>query len=253
MLLNKWKVLPLTMLIDYGNKYNENGKNLQVEYSKKFIGKCPSSIVVKNNSSVVIATIKPVESKLHILNSQENIYKITNNCYVAASGRELDKNYIIQNLKEIAMQYKKMFNSEITSEYIKQHLNALLVYFNSTLGLRVIGAEFIVVVVEKDKYNCLLVENTGSILKYTCAVVGSMSQRAKTEMEKVNWDALNIEEMIDQVVMIFYKCFDPLSDKPFEIEIKVVGKDTNNEFINVEKEVIDKYVARHCDLTIDDQ
>lgn len=240
------------MLIDYGNKYNENGKNMQLEYSKKVFGKSPSCIAVKNDKGVVMAALKPITSKLRVLETQERVHKICENVFLLATGKDVDITYIVENLKYFAAQYKKMFFENISGEYLKKHLNELLVHFNSNIGLRVLGCECILMVQEKEKLNLYLAENCGSVLRQKCAVIGSMQRRAKTELEKHEWNALSLEEMIDRVVMIFYKCFDPLVDKEFELEVGVVANETGQKYVRLEKDVVEKYGERHCDLTVDD-
>ena len=239
-------------MIDVGNKYNENGKNMQLEYSKKVLSKSPSCIGIKNANGMVLASLKPIVSKLHMLETDENIYKISENCYVTATGKECDIIYIVTIMKDIARQYKKMYNEEISGEYLKVQTNSIMNYFNSQIGARVLGCELIIMKKEKEAYNLYLVENDGSILRHKGCVIGSMQRRGKTEMEKINWANLSLEEMVDQVVMTFYKCYDPMVDKEFKLEIGVMGQETDGKFVRINQEDIDKYVEKYGDLTVDD-
>ncbi|EED44479.1 26S Proteasome core subunit-alpha-3 [Enterocytozoon bieneusi H348] len=239
-------------LLDIGNKYNENGKNLQIEYAQKLLSKASGCIGIKNSKGAVLFSLKPIITNLKIYNFDENIIKINENCYITGTGLDPDKIFIIEQLKDIAKDYKKNLGEDITGEYLKVCLNNLIIQFNSLMNARVLGAEFIIMKKEHNDYLIYLVKNTGSILRYKGAVIGSIERRAKTELEKIDLEQFSLEEMIEAGIRTFYKCFDPLVDKEFTLEIGIIGDETNGAYYKLQPQEMEKYISKYCDLTVDD-
>ena len=239
-------------LIDFGNRYNENGKNLQIEYSKKMLNKSPGAIGLKNSKGAILVSLKPIVSPLHVLETDEKIVKITENCYVTATGVESDIQFVKIALKDYANYYRDLYKEEISGNTLKYVFNEYMQHCNSYMGSRVIGAEFIIMKKEENEYLLYHGENNGNILRHKGVVLGSIQRRARTELEKLDLESMNLEQLVEAAVKTFYACFDPLVDKEFKLEVGVIGKETNDRFMRLSAEDVQKYVDKYSDLTVDD-
>ncbi len=238
------------VLVEVGNKYNENGKNIQLSYSRKYIEKCPSVLSLKNSTCSVLFCVKPIESVLNIMESDERIYKIDENIFISGSGLSSDQIYIQDELRKAANSYREQYGCEMTGKYLKTVLNRTLTTFSHFMGLRVIGSDFIIIKREQNKYFTYYVKNNGSILRYKGCVIGSMYRKAQTEIEKLDLENMNLDQILDSGVKSIYKSFDPLVDKEFELEIGFLSEGSG--FRKLTKEEIEVYVNRHKDLTVED-
>lgn len=96
----------------------------------------------------------------------------------------------------------------------------------------------------------LFVTDTSSKTREVRAyAIGKGAPRAKTELEKIDTVGLDRRGLIDNSVRILYKCFDPLKDKPFELEIGILGAYGYEE---VAEEEYGEFVEAYKDLNVDD-
>ncbi|KAL6122658.1 hypothetical protein NUSPORA_00184 [Nucleospora cyclopteri] len=239
-------------LLDFGNRLNENGKNMQLEYARKMLNKAPSVIGLKNSRGAILVCLKPVISSLHVLETEEKITKISEHCFMASTGIDPDCIFITSEMINVAKRYKKNFREEISGEYLKLILNNYLVTFNSNIGLRVLGAEFVYMKRENGQYMLYHAENDGNIVKHRGVVIGSIKRRAKTELEKLDLENMSLGQMVESAVKTFYKCYDPLVDKEFKLEIGVIGDETEGKYVRLSESDVQKYMEKYSDLSIED-
>ena len=94
------------------------------------------------------------------------------------------------------------------------------------------------------------VKCNGQVVEFIASAIGKGSQRAKTELEKLDFD-FDLETAVDNAVKIMYLCHDSLKDKDFVIEAKYIDKDGMGEMKDVGKEMLDRYVEVHNSLSVD--
>ncbi|ORE00010.1 PSA7 [Hepatospora eriocheir] len=239
-------------LINVGNKYDNTGVNQQPVYARKLIEKSPSVIGLKNSKAAVMLVLKPIESKLNILEKDNRILKISENRYLATTGLESDIQFIYRLLKDKAIEYKKTYGEEVSTECLKSTLEYYLHVFSSAISTRVIGADFMIMSRENDEFSIHCTTPDLIALKFRGCVIGSMHRKARTEIEKYDLESLDVNGLIDCGVKSFYKSFDPIVDKEFKLEIGVISDETNGKFKRLSEDEVMSYVELYKDLTVED-
>lgn len=236
---------------DFATIYSSNGSIQQVNYALKAADNGDLSVGLTNKNGVVLLLVKPKTSKLYSQQQNKNIRKISENCYMSVSGIITDSNwllsYVSRNIKEMESYYDRIVNYnkiiEITTEIISM--------FNRYNSLRPIGINLLCGSYDRNVFNLFHIDTTAKTRFYKAWAVGRGSERAKTELEKLEINNLNINEMIENVIKIAYKSHDPLKELEFDLEIAIISKETDYVFKHLNYEDYEGYVEMYKDLTVD--
>lgn len=237
--------------LDFGNIYSSSGKIIQLRYAQKATDSGSTILAMKSSRGAVLIALKPRTSNLYIQEADQRIKKISSNAYMLYTGILTD-GYLIHCLcKRAARNYKSNYDAEINAEYIKKILSDYLYMFTSHMNLRIVGSSFLTIVKDVDDYKVLLGEPDGKVSKWNACAAGAGERRAFTELEKLCYEEMSVSDMIDQGIRILYKCFDPLNDVPFDVEVGYISDDSNGEFVRVDGADIIRIVEKYKDISID--
>lgn len=237
--------------LDFGNIYNSSGKIIQLRYAQKAAGSGSTILAMKNSRGAVLVASKPRISNLHIQEADQRIKKVSSNVHMMYTGILTDGQLIHSLCKRAARDYRSNYGTEVNAEYVKKILSNYLYMFTSHLSLRIIGSSFLVIVKDVKDYKILLGDSSGKVSKWSACAAGAGERRASTELEKLNYEEMSIPDMIDQGIRILYKCFDPLNDLPFDVEIGYISDDSNGEFVRVSEGEAARIVEKYREISID--
>ncbi len=238
--------------LDFGCIYNATGKVVQLRYAQKAINKGSTIIGLRNSKGVVLIVSKPITSKLHVRESNHRIQKIADNVFMAYTGLLPSGFFIASQVKKDVDNYKQRYNSEITIKSLSESLSRFLYLFTQYNGLRVVGANFLAIVREENRFALLAGDCSGKVTEYSGFAYGIGSQRAQTEIEKLELESLEINELVENGIRTLYKCHDALSDPEFSIEVGIISNDLDGEFIRMKQEHVDEIAEKYKDLSIDE-
>lgn len=238
-------------ILDVDSIYTNTGSILQVEYAQKAANNGNTCICLKNKNGLVIVAEKPIESNLYLSENNNRIYKVTDFIYQIASGIETDLVYVNSNLKDNLIEEKNRNNMEISFENLRNQMVNLVQMFTRYSGVRPLGINILTCMKYKDEYKILQTDVSGKSLFYKYAVMGKGARIAKTELEKLNLDEMNINDLVENGIRILYKSYDPLKDKPFDIEVGVMCEDTKGEFVRLKNEQFSMFVEKYKDFSVD--
>ncbi|KAM0687444.1 putative proteasome subunit alpha type-7 [Conglomerata obtusa] len=238
------------MLIDFGPLYTTTGNIHQLEYAQKCANNGSTCIAFKYKTGVIIATEKPIESVLY--KNTQRIKKVTPNIFMTYSGLLTDGGCLFEYVKNSLHGEMLTMEELISPGRLSYQVSEFLSYFNTKHGCRPVGCSFITGLVYKNKYYLVKSEPTASSLFCEGTAIGKGMQRAKTELEKLDLEEMSFESAVENGVKILYQSYDPLKDKDFEIEMCYVGIESGNEIANVDKEMINRFVEKYKDLSIDE-
>lgn len=236
--------------LDFDTIYSTNGTIIQHRYAKKRADNGSSVIALKNSIGAVIVASKPRTSKLHVQESDLRIRKISGNSFMSYSGILTDGFLLYTLVKNACQDYRKSYGMEASAEYLRKIIFDYLYIFTSRMSLRAIGANFLTVVKENNSFQIFLGEPNAEVSKWKACAVGTGSRRAFTELEKLDLEALNISEMLDNAIRILYRCHDPINDPEFDVEAVYVSHDT--DFIRVDPSEVANIADKYKDISIDD-
>lgn len=237
------------VVLDFGPIYTPTGSIAQIDYAQKCANNGSTCIALKNNSGVLIVVEKPVESNLYIVSEDKRIKKLTKNCIIAATGLLSDTiffNHIVQG----DILQEKNYTEHISAGSIKRIISRHASEFTRYYGCRPLGVNILSAVNDTGVFTLYVTDTSSKTREVYGYAIGKGAARAKTELEKIKISELSYEQMIDNSIRIMYRCFDPLKDKPFELEIGFLGKDGYKE---VPREKYAGFIDAYKDLNMDDE
>lgn len=237
--------------LDFSNIYNSSGKIVQLRYAEKAAEAGSTIIALSCPSGAVLIASKPHVSDLYVHESDHRIKKISEHLYMAYTGLLSDGFFMTDICKKAARNYLSNYHTEITSENFKETLGNYLYMFTQYNSTRIIGANFLSIMKEKEEYKVFGAECSGVVRRYRAYAAGLGKKRAQTEIESLKFDSMNVNDLIRAGIKTLYKCYDPLSDPKFNIEVGYMSEDTDGSFKRLDQESIDAIVEEYKDITVD--
>lgn len=242
----------MSNLLDDGPIYTSTGSLIQIEYAEKCANAGNTVIAIKSNYGIVVAIEKPRISTL--INNEKNkkMYKICDGIYMTySSGIPSDAIYIKDRIKSDVLDQINQIEDKISHNMLKRTISANLNIFTRYMGCRPIGCNFITAMKCRNDYKILLTTCNSQSIFYKACSTGKGSSRAKTELEKLEFDDMSLAEMADNAVRILYRSYDPLKDKEFDIELCYMADDTFNEMKEVDRKILYELVEKYKNLSVD--
>lgn len=238
-------------ILDVSQIYTNTGDILQINYAQKSADNGNTCICLKNKKGVVMIVEKPIESNLYISEKDNKIKKVTDSIFQVASGIETDLWYVNKNLKERLVNEKNDYELDISFENYRSQLVDIIHIFTRYNSARPLGINILSMIKYKDEYKICKSDSSGKSVFYKSTVIGKGSRIVKTELEKLNIEELDIKNMVKNAIRILYKSYDPLKDKPFDIEVGIMADETNGEFIRLKHEEYAEFIEQYKDYSVD--
>lgn len=239
--------------LDFGNIYSPNGKIIQHRYAQKAVDAGSTMLAMRSSRGAILLVSKPIVSKLHVLESDHRIRRLSSNAYMAYTGILTDGGFISSLCKNAVRNYVTNFDSEITSEYLKKIIAEHMYMFTSHTGTRVIGASIFTIIRDEDEYRLLFADCTGKVSQWNACAAGKGERRAFTELEKLDLENLSVAEMVENGIKILHMCNDPITDPEFDVEIGYISDESNKEFQRLCKEEVANISAKYRDMEFENE
>ncbi|EOB13928.1 Proteasome subunit alpha type-3 [Nosema bombycis CQ1] len=236
-------------ILDGGPIYTSTGEVLQIQYAQKRADTGNTCIALKSKHGLVMIKEKPIDNNLFITESDNKILKITDEIYQMASGIETDLKYVNSQLKRELIKWKHTNEESISPEILRKYLSYNVYQHTSYFNYRVFGVNIISCIKFENEFKILTTTCDGHSLFHKASAIGKGSRLAKTEIEKLELDDMNVHDLVENGIRILYKSFDSVKDKPFDIEIGVFTPENN--FIRLKKEDYKELVDKYKDFSVD--
>lgn len=237
--------------LDFSNIYNSSGKIVQLRYAQKAADNGSTIIAMRNSKGAVVLVAKPITAKLHNQESDQRIKKVANNVYTAYTGMLPDGFFVASMLRDAARKYRDLYAEEVSAQFLREQLHNYLYIFTQYTQTRVIGANFLTIVKDGAAYRVLGADCTGKVNEYAGYAFGAGGRRAQTEIEKFDFEAMEIRELVDQGIKTLFKCYDSLSDLPFNVEVGVISDDADGSFVRMSQATVSQIMEKYKDISID--
>lgn len=238
-------------ILDGGPFYTSTGDILQVQYAQKRADSGSTCIALKSRHGVVMLMEKPIENNLYITETDTKILKVTNEIYQMASGIETDLKHINFKIGKDLMEWKHKHEEPVSPEVYRKYLSHDVYEHTAYNSLRVFGVNILSCIKYEDVYKILSTDCYGHSVFLKANAVGKGSRIAKTELEKLDLEDMSVRDLVENGVRILYKAFDPLKDKPFDIEIGLFTNDNDGEFVRLKKEDFAEFVEKYKEFSVD--
>ncbi|KAF9763625.1 putative proteasome subunit alpha type-7 [Nosema granulosis] len=238
-------------ILDGGPIYTSTGDILQIQYAQKRADAGNTCIALKSIHGAVMLMEKPIENNLFITETDSRILKVTNEIYHMASGIETDLKHINVRLGGELLKWKHRHQEPVSPEVYRTYLSHDVYEHTAYSNLRVFGINILSCIKYENVYKILSTDCYGHSVFLKANAVGKGSRIAKTELEKLDLDDMPVKDMVENGIRILYKAFDPVKDKPFDIEIGLFTNDNSGEFVKLNKEDFAEMVEKYKNFSVD--
>jgi 20S proteasome subunit alpha 7 len=134
----------------------------------------------------------------------------------------------VQRARAEAQRFKETFDSFITGKNLASRLGLFMQAYTLYSSVRPFGAS--VLLAHKDELgpSLYMIEPSGLHFGYSACATGKGKQAAKTELEKLTLDGLDLRQAAKEAARIIFCIHDATKDKDFDLEMTWIGPETNN-------------------------
>lgn len=237
------------MLIDFGPFYTNTGSLLQLEYSKKSVNAGSTCIGFKYQDGIIFAVENPIESPLY--KNSKRIKELSPNIFVAATGLMSDSLFITETIKENIHNESLKLDMTLISPTYKRMISELVSIFTRNYNLRPVGCSILSACYDGD-FHLFTTDPTSLTEECIGAAIGKGTQRAKTEIEKLDVGNLDLKQAMEHCVRILYKSYDPLKDKDFVVEMCYMDSKSAGKMVRIDDNLVKDIVEMYKDLSVDE-
>lgn len=213
--------------------YSPDGRLFQVEYALKAVENAGTAIGIRTPHGVVLAVEKLVTSKLLVPRAPSNrrIFSVDTHLGLATAGLIADGRHMAGRAREEAENFRDNFHEPIRPQALAARLSQYADAYTLYSSVRPFGISTIVGGLDPHtgKPGLYTIEPSGEFRGYRATAIGKGRQLAKTELEKIDWDTITLNQAVERAAEIIYKVHDDAKDKDFELELSWIGPETKGK------------------------
>jgi len=210
------------------SQFSQDGRIFQIEYACKAVENSGTVIGLRGKDGVVLAVEKLITSKLYEEDSGSRIFTIDRHIGLAFSGLNADGRAVVQIAREEASSYRQQYDRPIPLKILNDRLSSYLHAYTLYSAVRPFGVSAIISAWSPENGpEMYMIDPSGLALGYLGCAVGKAKQSAKTEIEKLKLNDMNVRQLTSEASKIIYQVHDELRDKEFKLELSWVGVETN--------------------------
>lgn len=240
--------------------FSPDGRIFQVEYAHKAVENAGTALGLRCADGIVLAVEKPLITKMLVKHTTgRRIHTVDEHAGVAITGFVSDGRQIVNRARDEASNYDETYGTKIPPSTLANRLSAYVHYFTLHGALRPFGCSTLIAAYDPatQKHSLHMVEPSGVTYEYYGAAAGRGRQPARTEMEKLpinpkqvaaregasgtgggGGELITCAEGVKQLAKIIYTLHDEAKDKPFELEMSWLCKESGWKHVGVPKEII---------------
>ena len=179
------------------SQFSPDGRVFQIDYASKAVEKSGTVVGLRGKDSVVLAVEKVVTSPLYEDDAATRLFTIDKNIGIAIAGLLADGRAIVEVARQEAANFKQEFESTIPLKQLCERVAAYVHAYTLYSSVRPFGVSVIMSAWdETDGAQLYKIEPTGSYYGYFACASGKAKQQAKTEMEKLTFQEMSTEELV---------------------------------------------------------
>merc|ERR1712066_853346 len=195
-----------------------------------------------------MAVERQVASKLHEPDalSQRRIYSIDRHIGIAVAGVHADARHLVEHARGEAESYRESWQKPMPVHLLVKRLSFYAFQYPLNGFYRPFGCSVLISGQnDQGKFELWMVEPSGVSYRYKAISIGKTRQAAKTELEKLDFDQINLEQAVKNAAKVIHGVRDEnaSANKDFIIDMSVIGTPTGgmHQFVStqVKKEAED--------------
>ncbi|KAN0063882.1 putative proteasome subunit alpha type-7 [Thecaphora frezii] len=233
--------------------YSPDGRIFQIEYAAKAVENAGTAIAIRTKTGVVIAVEKLVQTKLLVPGSNSRIFSIDRHVGLTSAGLIADGKHIASRARDEAVNHRDTYRYPVPLKALADRVSMYIQAFTLYSSVRPFGVSTILAGIDDSRGpQIFMIEPSGVFWGYHGCAIGKGKQLAKTEIEKLDLENLELTQAVDEAAKIIFKVHDDAKDKDFELELSWIGPESKgrHEFV---PEELKKEAIRKAKEALDDE
>uniref|UniRef100_A0A915Q5S2 Proteasome alpha-type subunits domain-containing protein n=1 Tax=Setaria digitata TaxID=48799 RepID=A0A915Q5S2_9BILA len=190
--------------------FSPDGRIFQVEYAQKAVDNGGTMIAIRGKDGVVTAADKLITSKLYVENANPRMANAGEYIGCAMAGIYPDCRALLDYAANEALNYLKEYRAPIPIKKLANQNGSQL----------------------------FLLEPSGLCYEYKAWAIGKHRQAAKTEIEKLKFEDIPMQQLVKEAARIILMVRDESKDKNLQVEMGWVGDITGGKHEIVPKDIV---------------
>ena len=228
--------------------YNPEGKVFQIEYAYKATENSSSIAALQCRDGIVFGAEKLVLSKMMVEGTNRLNSAVHLRAGILCTGVVPDGRALVTRARQEAAGYQQNYGGEIPGhvlvDRVAQYMHAHTIYG----GVRPFGVLAALGAVDRGKARLYMLEPSGNYCQYFACSGGKGSQTCKTEIDKLNLQAISCEEALEPLAKMLLKVYEENRDKRYELELYWMTEASGFRFEEVPKDLRKTVEQRAKDL-----
>lgn len=222
--------------------FSPSGKLVQIEYALKAVQAGSTSLAIKAEKGVVLATEKKLPTTLIDPSSLQKIATITDHVGIVYSGMGPDARVIVNKARKEAESYYRIYKERIPVVRLVARIATVMQEFTQSGGVRPFGVSLLVGGYDDQGSHLYQVDPSGSYWAWKACAIGKNMENGNTFLEKRYSDNIAFEDAIHTAILTLKEGFDGKITST-NIEIGIV--DENRQFRVLTPEEIQGYLEEN--------
>ncbi|MBY8979524.1 MAG: archaeal proteasome endopeptidase complex subunit alpha [Candidatus Lokiarchaeota archaeon] len=176
-------------------QFSPEGRLFQVEYAIEAVRRGTTSIVCRNNNSVVF-TVEKKSSELQEIIGSEKIFKVDDHIGVAIAGLTADARVLVDRARVQAQVNILNYDEIISVKDSTLNICEYLQLFTQNAGVRPFGVSFLIAGVDSNgEASLYLTDPSGAMWGYKAFAIGSGATEARAYLEEHYKEDISDEDL----------------------------------------------------------
>ncbi len=176
-------------------QFSPEGRLFQVEYAIEAVRRGTTSIVCRNNNSVVF-TVEKKSSELQEIIGSEKIFKVDDHIGVAIAGLTADARVLVDRARVQAQVNILNYDETISVKDSTLNICEYLQLFTQNAGVRPFGVSFLIAGVDSNgEASLYLTDPSGAMWGYKAFAIGSGATEARAYLEEHYKEDISDEDL----------------------------------------------------------
>jgi proteasome alpha subunit len=176
-------------------QFSPEGRLFQVEYAIEAVRRGTTSIVCRNNNSVVF-TVEKKSSELQEIIGSEKIFKVDDHIGVAIAGLTADARVLVDRARVQAQVNILNYDEKISVKDSTLNICEYLQLFTQNAGVRPFGVSFLIAGIDSNgEASLYLTDPSGAMWGYKAFAIGSGATEARAYLEENYEEDISDEDL----------------------------------------------------------
>lgn len=208
--------------------YSPDGRIFQVEYANKAVETGGVAIALKCRDGVVLGVEKLFRSRLVVEGTNRRIFTVNPKLGLGFVGWEADGRPLAEVAQKECIEYRETFGVDLPPHLLADRLAQYMHAYTCYGSHRPWGVSLLVLGYDDVAQDCFvhLVEPSGHSYRARAASAGKARPAVKTEIEKLDLDALTVRQALGEIARIVRLVNESEQENKFELEMSWICQES---------------------------